>query len=236
MPEAIRARGLRHCRPDGTPTLDRVDLDVAPGERLAVIGPAGSGKTALALILAGLLDRAGGELSVAGLAVGRFSARELRARVGVVLQDPGDQLFMPSAGEEAVLGASTGGLPPLAARIRAEAALGVLGMGWAFDRPTRPLSDDERRRVAVAAVLAGRPEVVVVDEPGAGLERRSWSEVAGLLREVPAAVVVMTRDPRLAAEVCDRAVALSGGRVVADLPLQELVARRRAAGVLPATG
>jgi cobalt transport protein ATP-binding subunit len=218
---AVRARGLSFGYATGTDVLDRLDLDVAHGERVAVLGPNGAGKTTLMLHLNGLL-RGSGELEVAGLPVRRDTLAELRARVGLVFQDPDDQLFMTTVAEDVAFGPSNLGLADIAERTRA--ALAAVRMEAAAPRAPHQLSTGERRRVAIAGVLAMEPELLVLDEPSANLDPRARRELLDVLAALDRTLLVVTHDLPFAAELCERAVILSGGRVVADGSCAELLA------------
>jgi cobalt/nickel transport system ATP-binding protein len=219
----ISARGLAYAYPNGHGALSGVDLDVADGERVALLGPNGAGKTTLMLHLNGLLSGAG-ELEVAGLRVGRDDVRELRGRVGLVFQDPDDQLFMPTVREDVAFGPLNLGLAPAEALARVDEALAQVRMGHAADRPPHALSMGERRRVAIATVLAMRPRLLVLDEPSANLDPRGRRELVEVLSGIGQTMLVATHDLPLAAQLCDRVVVLDGGRVVADGQAAELLA------------
>jgi cobalt/nickel transport system ATP-binding protein len=212
---AIEARGLRFSYPNGVAGLGGVDLCVPHGERVAVLGPNGAGKTTLMLHLNGLLAGEG-ELSVAGIDVSRGDTRELRARVGLVFQDPDDQLFMPTVREDVAFGPLNLGATPAQAAARAEAALREVRMEHVADRAPHQLSLGQRRRVAIATVLAMEPSLLVLDEPSASLDPRSRRELLELLDGLSQTLLVVTHDLPFAAALCERAVVLSGGRVVAD--------------------
>jgi cobalt/nickel transport system ATP-binding protein len=219
----IAARGLRFAYAGGRCALDGIDLDVAAGERVALLGPNGAGKTTLMLHLNGLLA-GDGHLDVAGLRVGRDDVRELRGRVGLVFQDPDDQLFMPTVREDVAFGPLNLGLSPAEALGRVEEALARVRMTHAADRPPHALSMGERRRVAIATVLAMRPRLLVLDEPSANLDPRARRELVEVLEDVGDTMLVATHDLPLAAQLCERAVLLDAGRVVADGPVVELLA------------
>ncbi len=210
---AIEARGLRFRYPNGVPGLDGVDLSVRHGERVAVLGPNGAGKTTLMLHLNGLL-RGSGDLHVAGVDVGRGDERELRARVGLVFQDPDDQLFMPTVREDVAFGPLNLGMSAPEARVTS--ALAAVRMEHVVDRAPHQLSLGQRRRVAIATVLAMDPRLLVLDEPSASLDPRSRRELRETLARLEQTMLVVTHDLLFAAELCERAVILSGGRVVAD--------------------
>jgi cobalt/nickel transport system ATP-binding protein len=219
---AIEARDLRFSYPNGVSGLCGVDLSVQHGERVAVIGPNGAGKTTLMLHLNGLLA-GDGELSVAGIDVRRGDARALRARVGLVFQDPDDQLFMPTVREDVAFGPLNLGATPAVATARVEAALREVRMEHVADRAPHQLSLGQRRRVAIATVLAMEPSLLVLDEPSASLDPRARRELLEMLGRLSQTLLVVTHDLPFAAELCDRAVVLSGGRVVGDGPCLDIL-------------
>jgi cobalt/nickel transport system ATP-binding protein len=212
---AIEARGLRFRYPNGVAGLSGVDLSVGHGERVAVLGPNGAGKTTLMLHLNGLLSGEG-DLSVAGIDARGGDVRELRARVGLVFQDPDDQLFMPTVGEDVAFGPLNLGATPEQATARVQAALREVRMEHVADRAPHQLSLGQRRRVAIATVLAMDPALLVLDEPSASLDPRARRELLQMLDRIDRTLLVVTHDLPFAAELCDRAVVLSGGRIVAD--------------------
>jgi cobalt/nickel transport system ATP-binding protein len=213
---AIHARDLTFRYPDGHPALDGLDLHVAHGERVAILGPNGAGKTTLMLHLNGLLTASSGELEVAGIPVERRRLPELRARVGLVFQDPDDQLFMSTVHEDVAFGPLNMGLGPGEVEARVAGALRAVRMEDAAGRAPHGLSQGERRRVAIATVLAMDPALLVLDEPSANLDPRARRELLELLAGIDRTLVVVTHDLPFAAELCERAVVLARGRVVAD--------------------
>jgi cobalt transport protein ATP-binding subunit len=220
---AIEARGLSFRYPNGHPALMGIDVAVAHGERVALLGPNGAGKTTLVLHLNGLL-RGTGRLEVAGLEVSDDTVWELRARVGLVFQDPDDQLFMPTVREDVAFGPLNLGLSREQTAARVEEALYAVRMSDAIDRAPHQLSMGERRRVAIATVLAMHPELLVLDEPSANLDPRSRRELLEILESLERTMIVVTHDLPFAAELCERAVVLAGGRLVADGPCEEILA------------
>jgi cobalt/nickel transport system ATP-binding protein len=217
---AIHARGLRYRYPNGVVGLDGVDLHVTHGERVAVLGPNGAGKTTLMLHLNGLLTGEG-ELEVAGL---RPVDRDLRAAVGLVFQDPDDQLFMPTVGEDVAFGPLNLGVPHAHVRERVARALAAVGMEHVAERAPHQLSLGQRRRVAISTVLAMQPRLLVLDEPSANLDPRARRELLEVLDEVDRTMLVVTHDLPFAAALCERALVLSGGRFVADGPCLAVLA------------
>ena len=215
-----RPRELRRSTPaasstptrTGTPPLAGLDLHVDHGERVALLGPNGAGKTTFVLHLNGLLTGQG-ELEVAGLDVVKENLRELRARVGLVFQDPDDQLFMPTVREDVAFGPLNMGLDrdEVDATRRRGARRRPHGTR-AIDRAPHQLSMGERRRVAIATVLAMRPHLLVLDEPSANLDPRARRELLDVLERIDRTMLVVTHDLPFAAELCERAVILSRGR------------------------
>jgi cobalt/nickel transport system ATP-binding protein len=223
---SLEVHGLEYAYPDGHVALRGVDLRVARGERVALLGPNGAGKTTLVLHLNGVLMGGGGTVAVGGLTVDRDRATlaEVRRRVGIVFQDPDDQLFLPTVAEDVAFGPANLGLrgPELAARV--DEALAAVGMGEHRDRTPHHLSFGQRRRVAVATVLAMRPEILVLDEPSSNLDPAARRELAQILRGLPVTVLMVTHDLPYALELCDRSVILDEGRIVADGPTRALLA------------
>ena len=215
----IVARGLRYRYPNGVVGLDGVDLSVTEGERVALLGPNGAGKTTLMLHLNGLLA-GDGALDVAGIR----GVRELRAAVGLVFQDPDDQLFMPTVGEDVAFGPLNLGLTRDEVTARVRVALAAVRMSHVEDRAPHQLSLGQRRRVAIATVLAMRPRLLVLDEPSANLDPRARRELLEVLDSFARTMLVVTHDLPFAARLCERAVILSGGRVAADGPCAEILA------------
>jgi cobalt/nickel transport system ATP-binding protein len=219
---AIDARGLRYRYPTGVTGLDGLDLHVTHGERVAVLGPNGAGKTTLMLHLNALL-RGEGELEVAGIRVGEGDVSELRAAVGLVFQDPDDQLFMPTVREDVAFGPLNLGVPRAEVPARVLEALATVRMTDVADRAPHQLSLGQRRRVAIATVLAMQPRLLVLDEPSANLDPRARRELLEVLGRVDRTMLVVTHDLPFAAELCERAVVLSAGRIVADGPCAEIL-------------
>jgi cobalt/nickel transport system ATP-binding protein len=222
---AVHARGLRYRYPGHHEALRGIDLHITHGERVALLGPNGAGKTTLMMHLNGLMIGEG-ELEVAGLRVAKSTLARLRARVGVVFQDPDDQLFMPTVREDVAFGPLNIGLDRDAVRQRVAEALGKVRMTHVVDRAPYQLSMGERRRVAIATVLAMDPALLVLDEPSANLDPRARRELLEVLETIDRTMLVTTHDLPLAAELCERAVILAGGRIVGDGPCRDILADR----------
>ncbi|MDP2711877.1 MAG: ABC transporter ATP-binding protein [Solirubrobacteraceae bacterium] len=219
----VHARGLRYRYPGHEEALRGIDLRVEHGERVALLGPNGAGKTTLMMHLNGLMI-GDGELEVAGLRVAKDTLTALRARVGVVFQDPDDQLFMPTVREDVAFGPLNMGLEREAVQHRVADALSRVRMAHVVDRAPYQLSMGERRRVAIATVLAMDPTLLVLDEPSANLDPRARRELLEVLETIDRTMLVTTHDLPLAAELCERAVILAGGRIVGDGPCHEILA------------
>ncbi|AXG15107.1 energy-coupling factor ABC transporter ATP-binding protein [Intrasporangium calvum] len=220
----LDVRGLAYAYPDGHQALFGVDLQVGRGERVALLGPNGAGKTTLVLHLNGILTAGAGAVTVSGLPVTKANLGEIRRRVGIVFQDPDDQLFMPTVRDDVAFGPANLGLRGDELDSRVHRALDQVGMVEFVDRPPHHLSFGQRRRVAVATVLAMEPEILVLDEPSSNLDPASRRELAEILRSLDVTVLMVTHDLPYALELCERAVVLSGGVIAADGPTRDLLA------------
>ncbi|MEJ3747236.1 ATP-binding cassette domain-containing protein [Actinomycetes bacterium KLBMP 9797] len=223
---SLDVRGVTYAYPDGHVALHGVDLAVRRGERVALLGPNGAGKTTLVLHLNGILSGGKGTVAVGGLTVDRDRATltEVRRRVGIVFQDPDDQLFLPTVGEDVAFGPANLGLRGAELAARVDEALTAVGMLAHRDRAPHHLSFGQRRRVAVATVLAMRPEILVLDEPSSNLDPAARRELAEILRSLPVTLLMVTHDLPYAMELCERSVILDEGRIVADGRTADLLA------------
>jgi cobalt transport protein ATP-binding subunit len=221
---ALLVKGLAYAYPDGHQALYGIDLRVEPGERVAVLGPNGAGKTTLVLHLNGVLTGGAGQIEVAGLRVGRSTLHEVRRRVGIVFQDPDDQLFMQTVGEDVAFGPANFGLRGAELDERVRQALDAVGMTDHVDRSPLHLSGGQRRRVALATVLACDPEILVLDEPSSNLEPVARRELAEVLLALGRTTLMVTHDLPYALQLCPRSVLIDDGVVIADRPTRELLA------------
>ena len=210
--------------PDGFEALRGVDLRIGAGEKVALVGPNGAGKSTLMLQLNGTLRPAHGSVRVAGLAVAKDTIRRVRAEVGLVFQDPDDQLFSPTVFDDVAFGPLHMGLPADEVHRRVERALAAVGMAAFAHRVPHRMSLGQRKRVALATVLSMDPSILVFDEPSAGLDPRGRRELIGLLRTLDQTMLVSTHDMRLVAEVFPRIVVMDDGLVVADGPTGAILA------------
>ena len=216
-------QSVAYAYPDGHQALFGVDLHVHRGERVAVLGPNGAGKTTLVLHLNGILLPGRGTVTVSGLPVVKENLQEIRRRVGIVFQDPDDQLFMGSVRDDVAFGPRNLGVRGAELDRRVMAALDMVGMADYVDRPPHHLSFGQRRRVAVATVLVMEPEIIVLDEPSSNLDPASRRELADILTGLDVTLMMVTHDLPYALQLCPRAVVLSGGVVAAQGPTIDIL-------------
>ena len=222
---SLRISNLAYAYPDGHQALFGVNLEIKKGEHVALLGPNGAGKTTLVLHLNGIIATQQGSVAVAGTLVdssNKESLRHIRERVGIVFQDPDDQLFMPTVAEDVAFGPYNSGLRGSELERVTNEALARVGMLDFKDRPPHHLSFGQRRRVAVATVLAMNPEILVLDEPSSNLDPASRRELAEILNSLDVTILMVTHDLPYALELCQRSVILSGGVLAADAPTREL--------------
>jgi len=217
----VEMEDVRYAYPGGPEALRGITLRVEEGERLALVGPNGAGKSTLLLALAGLVP-ARGAIRVGGIVLGRSTLREIRRRVGLVFQDPHDQLFMPTLAEDVAFGPSLMGLPRAEVERRVQEALAAVGLEGMGGRSPHRLSGGERRAAALATVLPLEPEVLALDEPTGELDPRSRRRVLGILGGLNRTLLVATHDLEMALELCGRAVLLEAGTVAAEGPPRAL--------------
>ncbi len=220
---AVSIRGLSFSYPDGHEALHGIDLAIAGGERVALVGPNGAGKSTLLLHLNGIL-KGRGEISIMGRPVLDGHVREVRSLVGLVFQNPDDQLFSPTVFEDVAFGPLYMGLPKEEVRRRVEKALAEVGMSARAKRMPHHLSLGERKRVAIATVLSMEPSILAVDEPSMGLDPRARRSLMRLLEGLPQTIIACTHDMHLVRDLFPRTVVLDGGRIVADGPTEAILA------------
>jgi cobalt/nickel transport system ATP-binding protein len=224
MPPLIDVVNLRYRYEDGTQALDGIDFQLHPGECVALLGANGSGKTTFALHLNGILTGEG-RISVCGMTLDREHVPQIRQKIGMVFQDSDEQLFMPTVFEDVLFGPLNMGATTEDARERAAAALQQVGMSDALTKAPYHLSAGEKRRVAIAGVLAMAPEILVLDEPTTYLDPPGESDLYRLLRSLSQAKILITHDTAFAGALADRAVFFEKGRVAAEGPVTEILHR-----------
>lgn len=222
MKPLITVTGLHFSYPDGTQALHGIDFTLYPGETVVLFGANGSGKTTFVLHLNGIL-RGQGEIVICGFPLNDTAIPEIRRRIGMVFQDADDQLFMPAVLEDVAFGPGVNGAAPEEAIRRAKAALELLGITEGFNRAPHHLSAGEKKRVAIAGVMACDPEVLVLDEPTTFLDPPARRTLAATLRGLPQAKILITHDTHFASAVADRAVFFRSGKIVAEGSVADLV-------------
>lgn len=213
--DVLQVRDLHFSYPDGHAALHGVSFKLCEGDKAALVGPNGAGKSTLMLHLNGILEGRG-DIVVSGLGLTRGTLPQIRSMVGLVFQNPDDQLFSPTVFEDVAFGPLHMGLPEAEVRARVDAALEAVRMTAYRDRLSHHLSVGEKKRIAIATVLSMNPGILVLDEPSAGLDPRARRTLINLLRELPITMLVSTHDMKLVQELFPRTIVMDEGRVVAD--------------------
>jgi len=216
---------VRYRYPTGEEALRGVTLSVGACEHVGLVGPNGAGKSTLLMAIAGFVP-AVGRICLSGHVLSRATVGHVRSHLGLVFQDPDDQLFMPRVGDDVAFGPSTMGLTPHEVHMRVHESLEAVDLEGYEMRAPYHLSVGEKRRAALATVLAMRPQVLALDEPSANLDPRGRRRLIDLLRGMASTMLVVGHDLDMILEVCGRTVLLDGGRVVADGPSAEILGDR----------
>jgi len=224
MKPIVEIRDLHFRYEDGTLALDGVNFALYPGETVALLGANGSGKTTFVLQLNGILEGIG-SVEVCGLPVTKENLPPIRSKIGMVFQDSDEQLFMPTVLEDVAFGPLNQGCTPEQAMEKARVALRQVGMEHALGKAPYHLSAGEKRKVALAGVLAMQPEILVLDEPTTFLDPPAQRNLVHLLRELPQAKLIVTHDVHFARALAQRAAFFEKGKLVADGPIEEIAER-----------
>ena len=224
MDYAVKIDHLGFAYGDGHVALRDVSLAVQSGEKVALVGPNGAGKSTLMLHMNGILQPGSGSVTVCGLLVDDKALGKVRARVGLVFQDPDDQLFSPTVFDDVAFGPIYQGFSEKEVRARVDRALAAVQMCDYISRVSHHLSVGEKKRIAIATVLSMDPEILVLDEPTAGLDPRARRGLITLLRTLPQTMLISSHDLRMVAELLPRTVVMDHGAVVADRPTGEVLA------------
>lgn len=230
---ALEIQNLSFAYPDGHQALHEINLTLRQGDKVALVGPNGAGKSTLLVHLNGILEKQTGAIQVCGVDLGPKTVGRVRAMVGLVFQSPDDQLFSPTVFDDVAFGPIYQGLSASAVRERVNEALHMVHMEEYIQRVSHHLSVGEKKRIAIATVLSMKPDVLVLDEPTAGLDPRARRTLIELLRELPQTMIVATHDLPMVKELLPRTVIMDGGQVVASGPTAEILAN---AGLLAAHG
>jgi cobalt/nickel transport system ATP-binding protein len=215
MTNVLQVRDLHFSYHDGLAALRGVSFEMCEGDKVALVGPNGAGKSTLMLHLNGILNGQG-DVTVGGKRLTRDNLPAIRAMVGLVFQNPDDQLFSPTVFEDVAFGPLHMGMPIEDVERRVQAALEAVRMSGFRDRLSHHLSVGEKKRIAIATVLSMEPHILVLDEPSAGLDPRARRSLINLLRELPITMLVSTHDMRLAQELFPRTIVMDEGVIVAD--------------------
>lgn len=226
MSHIVEAVAAGYTYPDGTEALRDVDLRIARGEAVAIIGANGAGKSTLLSLLAGVMPPTRGSVHIAGCPVSRQSIARIRRNVGMVFQNPDDQLFMPTVYDDVAFGPLNLGVPLPAVKARVADALAKVGAAELAQRPPYKLSGGQKRSVAIATVLSMLPDILVMDEPSAGLDPCARRSLIALLASLDHTKIIATHDLDLALDCCTRTVLISQGGIVADGPSRQLLRDR----------
>ncbi len=215
MTAIIEINNLTYSYPDGTQALQEINLAVDPGEKISLVGANGAGKSTLLAHLNGILTGQG-DITIAGMPLMKKNLAAIRALVGVVFQNPDDQLFSPTVFEDVAFGPLYQGLDPQTVQQRVDMALSAVQMQTYAERNSYHLSEGEKKRVAIATILSMLPQILVFDEPTSGLDPRARRELITLLSELPQTMLIATHDLPMASQLTSRTIVLREGRIVAD--------------------
>ena len=223
----VEAKDLRYTYPDGSPALRGLSFRITHGESVGVVGANGAGKSSLLLHLNGYLTPQGGTVRVGDLPINKKTLEHIRRTVGMVFQDPDDQLFMPTVYEDVAFGPVNLGLPPEEIETKVMNALEAVGAGHLRDRPPYRLSGGEKRAVAIASVLSMSPDILVMDEPSSNLDPRSRRQLIRMLAGFEHTRILATHDLDMVLDLCPRTIVLKDGMVAADGPTLEIMRDRQ---------
>ena len=218
----IEAKDLHYVYPDGTMGLNGVSFHIGHGESVALVGANGAGKSTLLMHLNGCLTATHGAMRIGDYPVTAKNLKAVRRSVGMVFQDPDDQLFMPTVFDDVAFGPLNLGLPETEVEQKVMQALETVGVPHLSKRPPYKLSGGEKRSVAIAAVLSMTPDILVMDEPSSSLDPRARRRLIGLLKTFQHTKIIATHDLDMAMELCQRTIVLHKGRVTADGPTIEI--------------
>ncbi|MBF0137680.1 MAG: energy-coupling factor ABC transporter ATP-binding protein [Magnetococcus sp. DMHC-1] len=217
-PCILEVQDLHYRYPDGTPALAGVSFGIRPGESVAIVGGNGAGKSTLLLLLSGVIQPVAGSLLLHGTPMTAANREQIRRTIGLVFQNPDDQLFMPTVAEDVAFGPLNLGMTAAQCEQTVISALTRVGAEHLRQRPPHRLSGGEKRRVAIATVLALAPEILLLDEPCSGLDPHGRRQLAALLKSLPQTRIVVGHDLEWLRSVCTRTITLAEGRIVSDDP------------------
>jgi len=224
--KAIELTGFSYSYPDGTPALTDITLSIDHGRKVALIGPNGAGKSTLLLAMAGFV-KGTGKASVDGLEVNRKNLRQIRTLLGGCLENPDDQLFMPTLFDDVAFGPLNMGLDGEMVKVRVAEALRTVGLADMGDKAPHHLSAGQKRAAAIATILSMSPKIITLDEPDGSLDPRNRNNLVKMLAELPQTLIIATCNMDFAAALADRAVLLDKGRIIAQGAAEEIMTDAR---------
>jgi cobalt/nickel transport system ATP-binding protein len=212
----LKLQNVTVIYPDKTKAIDNLSFTLNEGENIALIGENGAGKTSLLLAVVGILETANGTIELDDISLNKKTINEFRKQIGMVFQNPDDQLFMPLIYDDIAFGCRNFGLPEEQIKIKVEEIITQLNINHLRDRSSLKLSSGEKRMAAIATVLAMNPSVLMFDEPTAFLDPKAKRTLVETLKKLPHAKIIATHDMEFVSEVCDRVIVLKDGRIMAD--------------------
>lgn len=227
MSKYLKINNLSYAYPDGHKALKGIDFSINQGESIAILGPNGAGKTTLILHLNGILGELKGEIEVDGLEYSTENIGKIRKTVGVVFQDPDDQLFMPTVIEDVMFGPKNFGYSNEESETNAVEALKMVGMENFQDRAPHHLSFGQKRKVAIATVLASKPKLLVLDEPASNLDPASRRDLIDILIKLDISIILVTHDLPMALEICERSLVLNEGIIKKDSLTKDILQNKQ---------
>ena len=213
MSKYLEISNLTYEYPDGYKALNEISFDLEEGDSLGILGPNGAGKTTLILHLNGILGELDGSIKLNNVEFVEDNLAEIRKTVGVVFQDPDDQLFMPTVLEDVMFGPKNFGFSEEASKENAEEALKMVGMNDYQEKAPHHLSFGQKRKVAIASVLASKPQLLVLDEPSSNLDPSSRRELIDILLSLEISIVLVTHDLPMALEICPKIIVVNSGLI-----------------------
>ncbi|MDA7850540.1 energy-coupling factor ABC transporter ATP-binding protein [Acidimicrobiaceae bacterium] len=227
MSKYLEITNLTYEYPDGYKALNEISFNLEEGDSLGILGPNGAGKTTLILHLNGILGEMDGSIKLNNLEFVEDNLAEIRKTVGVVFQDPDDQLFMPTVLEDVMFGPKNFGFSEEASRENAEEALKMVGMNDYQEKAPHHLSFGQKRKVAIASVLASKPQLLVLDEPSSNLDPSSRRELIDILLSLDISIVLVTHDLPMALEICPKSIVVNSGLITENGKTKDLLTNNK---------
>jgi cobalt/nickel transport system ATP-binding protein len=223
MSKYLEISNLTYEYPDGYKALNGISFNLDKGDSLGILGPNGAGKTTLILHLNGILGAMDSSIKLDNMEFIEDNLAQIRKTVGVVFQDPDDQLFMPTVLEDVMFGPKNFGFSDEASMKNAVEALNMVGMNKYQNKAPHHLSFGQKRKVAIASVLASKPQLLVLDEPSSNLDPSSRRELIDILLSLDISIILVTHDLPMALEICPRSIVVNGGSITQDGVTKELL-------------